>query len=134
MKKILLIIISLFFVSHFSFAGNLPILKDGQRYEDPLYPSSNLTIYIYKAFSEPYSIEWVETYVDSEIIPTFLMYHEKEVSSLLEEEIIGVILLHKESYTISKIDFKNGVRIEVLWRKSDEKRYVMFSFKKTKYE
>lgn len=102
-----------------------------ERYEDPFFPTSDLTRFIYKTFSMPYSLSWLETYVDKEMLPTFLMYHQQDISLLLEREIIGVVVTMKESYSIVKIDVEGNGNIESMWRKNDDNRYVMFSLNKT---
>ena len=135
MKKVLILIIILitifsFFLSAYSVKGNLPYMNQGERYEDPFFPSSELTPFIYYVFSTPYSLTWLEEYVDDEIIPTFLTYYQEDVSELTQSDIIGITINYKESYSIVKIDFEIGVRVETMWRKNEEQRYVMFSLNK----
>jgi hypothetical protein len=132
MKKILTITILILLLlpitsSAPSFKGNLPYINTTERYEDPLHPSSELTRYIYTVFSKPYSLSWLEEYVDSEMRPTFLLYHQKDISLLTETPIIGIITHNKESYSIVRIDFEGDVTIESMWRKNESNKYVMFS-------
>jgi len=135
MKKVLILIIIIisifsFSLSAYSVKGNLPYMNQSERYEDPFFPSSELTPFIYHVFSTPYSLTWLEEYVDDEIIPTFLAYYQEDVSELTQSDIIGITINYKESYSIVKIDFKIDVRVETMWRKNEEQRYVMFSLNK----
>ncbi len=130
--SILLILISIFSLnSLFSTVpiGKHPYMQHQEMYEDPFYPSSNLTRYIYSCLSKPYSLEWLETYVAKEVRLTFLTYHQEALSLLSTKEILGIIIDQKESYSIVKIDFATGPRIETMWKLNEDGKYLLFSYR-----
>ena len=112
-----------------SFKGNLPYMDNGETYEDIVSSSSDLTRFIYQVCSTPYSLSWLEEYVDEQMLPTFLMYHQQDISLLTTKKIIGITIDMKMSYSIVKIDGEDNLFSESLWRKNEDGQYVMFSIK-----
>ncbi|NCB02263.1 MAG: hypothetical protein EOM67_08880 [Spirochaetia bacterium] len=128
-NKIFLLLFLLFSLFPPLFAeGILPFNQQHEKYEDPFYPTSDLTHYIYTAFTTPYSLQWFETYIDSDVRPTFLTYHQDALSLLSTKQIKGVLIDQKESYSIVNVDFDDNTRVSSMWKHLEDGLYVMFSF------
>jgi hypothetical protein len=113
----------------YPFSGRLPVMKEGSQYVDSFQSYSPLLQRVYEAHNQPYSPEWIDTFLSPGSKKALILLHQNDLQEMLNKKMVGVVLYPSDRFAKVRIDLLNDEEeietIMTIWEKNGEGAYVI---------
>lgn len=109
------------------FSGVLPQYSTGERYTDLFTHSDPFIETVLRANGQPYSVEWIDSFVSEHNRDALLSVKEDELKLFASAPLVGLVVFDGEKQVRINVDMLDDshrtIRLMMIWEKDEAESY-----------